>query len=282
MKRKGLTGKRHGFAVIVLLELLLAVAVTAGFVALLVPAVSKVMEETRQNKGAKCLKDIAVAYSKYKDDEIRGNSIGYGDIRNDAQEDRVVNAVQWAIILAREGYLNDPNTYICPGDSIASRIREKEIIKTGNMSATLSNAWDRAASGNNAGKVEFSVWVVAGIPEDAPVETTPIALTRGLDWKMGKWTEQREGVYGNKGGYIAFLDGHVSWFGDLGEGTKGNPGKLIKWGTKEPTSKFLEAIPQGAYLLNASGTLAKEGKGIPVEKQEKEKSSVKPGDLYAD
>jgi prepilin-type processing-associated H-X9-DG protein len=41
-----------------------------------------------------------------------------------------------------------------------------------------------------------------------PLATTPLAFTRGLKID-GTWDE-KYGLYGSKGGYVVFCDGHVT------------------------------------------------------------------------
>ena len=244
--------KKKGFT---LIELLIAIAVIGILMSLLIPAVSKVMESARRTKGANCLAQIAKAYNQYMNDDVNGRTIAYDEngIQESGWDDYAKSGIEFAIVLARRGYLNDPNMYVFSGDSVATRVQQKSIVENGKVSATTTEAW-----GTDSSKVEFSVYVIAGIPSDAPLSTTPIAFTRGIpDTTTGKWSNESKGdnvkgVYGDKGGYIAYLDGHVEWYEDLGGTTDTNPGKLIAWGGTGTTNDILKTIPSTAYVLSAT------------------------------
>jgi prepilin-type processing-associated H-X9-DG protein len=58
-------------------------------------------------------------------------------------------------------------------------------------------------------------------------------------------------LYGDKGGYVVYCDGHVAWF----DGSK--PARFSKWDKSGYTSNILEAKPPGAiatcmYYVNCS------------------------------
>jgi prepilin-type N-terminal cleavage/methylation domain-containing protein/prepilin-type processing-associated H-X9-DG protein len=245
-----------------LIELLIAIAVIGILISLLIPAVNKVMDNARRAKGANCLKQIAMAYSQYCNDDVNGRNI---NLTGDAMKGK-----EWALVLARGGYLNDPNIYSFSGDSGASKVVRKAIVDS---SLADSNAWD----GDD--DIEFSVYLINNVPMDAPLSTTPIAFTRGIpkvgndpEESVSKWPENKNdpkkgGVYGNKGGYIAYLDGHVEWYEDLGgTGTEGsNVGKLIAWGGDGTTNDILQTIPISATILNASGSEQISGTGSIIE-----------------
>jgi prepilin-type N-terminal cleavage/methylation domain-containing protein len=230
-----------------LIELLIAIAVIGILISLLIPAVNRVMDSARRAKGANCLKQIAMAYSQYCNDDVNGRNINLTD---------KATGKEWALVLARGGYLNDPNIYSFAGDGGASKVVKKAIVDS---SLADANAWD----GDDA--IEFSVYLINNVPMDAPLSTTPIAFTRGIpeyDAAAGvaKWPENKEnpgesGVYGSRGGYIAYLDGHIEWYEDLGgDGEEGNNvGKLVAWGGSETTNDIRKTVPSTAAILKASG-----------------------------
>jgi prepilin-type N-terminal cleavage/methylation domain-containing protein/prepilin-type processing-associated H-X9-DG protein len=235
-------GKKKGFT---LVELLIAIVIIGILMSLLIPAVSKVMENARRVKGSSCLRQIAMAYTQYCNDDVNGRNIPAGDTCKSGKA--------WAMILAKAGYLNDPNVYCFSGDSGAAKVVKKSIVE-------LTTLKDNDAWGDNP--EEFSVYLVAGVPTDAPTTTTPIAFTRGLPSTLhdrveggdtvAKWPST--GVYGTKGGYIAFLDGHVEWFDDLGT-EKEDGGKLMAWDSGGTTNDIEAALPTGALILNAGATV---------------------------
>ncbi|MDR1906905.1 MAG: type II secretion system GspH family protein [Puniceicoccales bacterium] len=228
-------GNKKGFT---LVELLIAIVIIGILMSMLIPAVSKVMENARRTKGASCLKQIVMAYSQYCNDDVNGRNINVTD---------GTKGIGWALVLAKSGHLNDPNMYCFSGDSGATKVVKKSIVD-----ATLGDnqAW-------GTGTVEFSVYLINNIPMDAPLTTTPVAFTRGIpkvtNGSNAKWPTT--GVYGDKGGYIGFLDGHVEWFDDLGTNTDG---KLMVWGGTGTTNDIFTAIPGTAQIFSASAIVANE------------------------
>ncbi|MDR2813017.1 MAG: hypothetical protein LBB05_04530, partial [Puniceicoccales bacterium] len=73
-----------------------------------------------------------------------------------------------------------------------------------------------------------------------PLETTPFGFTRGLR-EDGKWDE-KAGLYGSKGGYVIYCDGHVTWF----DGSK--PAKFLKWDQSGYTNDIREAVPSSSWI----------------------------------
>jgi len=89
----------------------------------------------------------------------------------------------------------------------------------------------------------------------APPSTTPVAWTRGLktDGTWASETASTPGVYGSKGGFIAFLDGHVTWYDNL----RDEGGQLVNYTTKKPTSNIYEALPPGTSVLDSTENIVK-------------------------
>jgi prepilin-type processing-associated H-X9-DG protein len=85
-----------------------------------------------------------------------------------------------------------------------------------------------------------------------PLDITPLAFTRGLKTD-GTWDETA-GLYGSKGGYVVFCDGHVTWY----DGSK--PAKFLKWDKSGYTSDIREVMRgiglEGLYISCAgSGSI---------------------------
>jgi prepilin-type processing-associated H-X9-DG protein len=77
------------------------------------------------------------------------------------------------------------------------------------------------------------------------LSTTPFGFTRGLKIN-GKWYSSY-GLYGNKGGYVVFCDGHVTWFDD------DKPARFLKWDQSGYTSDIREAVPNSAFISGGIG-----------------------------
>ncbi|MDR2735358.1 MAG: type II secretion system GspH family protein [Puniceicoccales bacterium] len=211
---------RSGFT---LVELLVAMAVIGILVSMLVPATSRVMEQGRRTKGANAVAQIAKAYLQFSSMNGEGTTIN---------PEEVDTVGEWAVILAKAGLLNDVRMYLFPDDTMATKITSKIICKP-----------DGSVADSNFTNAITSICVAAGVPAHADPSITPIAWTRGLG-ADGKW--DTTGIYGNKGGYIGFLDGHVEWFSDLGTGP--SDGKLVNSGTGTPTNNIAEALGGGVPI----------------------------------
>lgn len=72
--------------------------------------------------------------------------------------------------------------------------------------------------------------------------TTPLAWTRGLQ-PDGTWSKTLA-PYGNRGGLIVFAGGNLEKYSKIN-------GKLMKFGTTQPTSDIREALPPGTRILES-------------------------------
>ena len=211
-KQRATSNERNSKRGFTLVELLVAIAVIGILISLLIPAVGKVMESARRAKGANNVKQIVLAYKQYlldnvnEDRYIAGVKTGNGSVS--ATEDTAGSVKDVAIILARKGYLNDPNVYCFSGDSGACKVKQNIIVPPGNVQATTSGAWEA----DEDGMFTFSVLIAVGIKASDPLHT-PIVITRepvtGARFDAGGW--ERTGAYKDKGGYVGFLDGSVEW-----------------------------------------------------------------------
>ena len=130
----------------------------------------------------------------------------------------------FAVELALKAGSNDASLYRITSDPLV-------VEHLGDIAAHVS---DKAFPG-----MPFSYALVVGLPSNAPATSTPIAWTRGLGTN-GKWAD--DAPYGDTGGHILFLDGHVEKFGDV-------VGKLKDYETGQPTSDIRKAVAPGATIL---------------------------------
>lgn len=167
-----------------LIELIVVVSVIAILMSMVVPATQKVMLNSRKSKAQSYMKQIATAYCSYY------NENGYIPSASSSME--------LAEKFAQEGYMNNANLLVYPGDSSAPEVLQENIypIESG------SHAW---ASGK-----QLSVVLVGGITKSVNTSTTPIAYTRG--YSDPKWSTSAP--FGTEGGFVAFLDGTVRWYSD--------------------------------------------------------------------
>lgn len=72
--------------------------------------------------------------------------------------------------------------------------------------------------------------------------TTPLAWTRGLQ-SDGTWSTIHA-PYGDWGGFIVYAGGYLETFKTI-------EGRLVKFGTDQPTSDIREALPLGTRILES-------------------------------
>jgi prepilin-type processing-associated H-X9-DG protein len=93
----------------------------------------------------------------------------------------------------------------------------------------------------------LSYCFVANLPSYAPLDTTPLAFTRGLR-EDGKWDE-KAGLYGSKGCYVLYCDGHETWF----DGDKS--ARFLKWDQSGYTSDIRETVPSNTFITCGNGNV---------------------------
>lgn len=97
----------------------------------------------------------------------------------------------------------------------------------------------------------IGVVMASGVSPLANPSTTPVAWTRGLT-AQGVWQDfgqNRAGIYGSEGGFIAFLDGHVEFYRDLAE----DGGQLVSAVNGQRTADIRDAIGPGAVAYDYIG-----------------------------
>jgi prepilin-type N-terminal cleavage/methylation domain-containing protein len=221
--------KGKGFT---LIELVVVIAIIGVIMSFVLPSISSVMERSRRSAAQNCLKKIADAYLMYREDKgsfvkTDGSAIG--------------NINEFALTLAQEGFLNDPNCYVFPSDSLAqSTNKAKKTTIVHGDGVTRTDCWGTGPFTEDS----FSVCIAIDLPDSCQPNTTPIAWTRELG-EDGYWSDTK-GVFGKKGGFIAFLDGKVKWFDNV-------VNKLMKADMTATTSKIQEALPTGYVIIKGSG-----------------------------
>lgn len=154
------------------------------------------------------LRSIASSYLAYTtpDGGSRTLVANYGDSTHVA-----------AVILSQKAYLNDAAVYFTKGDPLAPKTLPHLVI--------ISDVDDPIPEVNpDFANATLSFVFIANIPNDSPLTTTPVLVTRGLR-DDGTWAP--DSPYGGKGGYIAYLDGHVEWVTSFNLQEKLPPGAVI-------------------------------------------------------
>jgi prepilin-type processing-associated H-X9-DG protein len=153
--------------------------------------------------------------------------------------------------------LNDPSVYISSNDKYASKAIDIHIVR-GDEDKEVSGLFfnfgfsNAVTSDFDSGGFIFSYCTIVNLNGSVPLTTTPLAFTRGLKTD-GTWDE-KYGLYGDKGGYVVFCDGHVTWF----DGSR--PAKFLHWNGQQYTTDIRQAVPNIAKIGNGGVSLAATGK----------------------
>jgi prepilin-type N-terminal cleavage/methylation domain-containing protein len=217
-----------------LVELLAVISVIAILAAILSPVVGNAVDSAKKLKASKNLQQIAMVYANFA---LRGNFNELSTCKNVAE---------WAGIFSKYEELNIASVFIFNDDYLVETTN-KPVPKT--IGTMKNGQW----SINPEFKIfPKSVVIISGISSRAPVTTTPLAYTRGLDNESGKWRSSygdNGGVYGETGGFIVFLDGHVEFYSNL----TSDENMLTNYYTGEKTRKISEAVNHGARALSWQG-----------------------------
>lgn len=233
IKTNAARSRRLGFT---LIELLTVIAIIGILAAILVPAVGSVRANARRTAAASNLRQIALAHAAYTNEGGRGRVLS------------ATSAQEWARTLAEKAALNQPDLYYAEDDPVivAAVTARPRVVAAPPVNG--GSTWEINA---DFAAYPMSYTVVAKITPGAPAATTPVAWSRGLGTD-GRWHASgaaKPGVYGDHGGHIAFLDGHVEYFEDL----SAEGGRLTDYLTRQPTADITKALPPGALAFDFDG-----------------------------
>ncbi len=200
----GQKGRRRAFT---LIEIVFVISILGVLIALALPGFQSIRTKARKTQDMANLKKIAEAWQIFS--ESRGMMPPYTGCND---------RVEFAAILAgldgskRGSVLNDANVYCSLGDKYASPLTS-DIIGYVDVQGNeyYARPWERVDNAlcTNHNEV-LSYGLIQGVNPNRPRETLPIAFTRGLK-ENGLW-DAKYGVYGSKGGFVAYADGHVTWY----------------------------------------------------------------------
>ncbi len=151
--------------------------------------------------------------------------------KGDLPPEALMDVYALAAYLARTGATPDPRLWITRLDTVvAPSYQFPGSIVNPDDKSQLTDAF-------RAAPLAFAAALVPMMSKLPP--ETPVMWTRGLK-PDGTW--RIDSPYGSWGGHVVFANGTLKKF----EGKIG--GGLTKWGTHEPTSSIIEALPPGTRI----------------------------------
>ncbi|MDR2371704.1 MAG: type II secretion system GspH family protein [Puniceicoccales bacterium] len=261
-KRQSVKSKNKSFT---LLEIVFTITIIGILLAICLPVMSAIKLSAQKLKDASNLQTIAAAWKEYTIN--RGNIMNlmvaspgtscsdYGNWFAQTLAGVEQNTSSKCRFYPSKCALNGPNVYISSNDRYASKVLKEYIaigIDTNEGCETKEyNPWSVSSATdlkfvNPPWKTIFSYCTIGNLDGSVPLATTPLAFTRGLK-SDGTWDE-KYGLYGSKGGYVVFCDGHITWF----DGNK--PAKFLHWSGEEYTTDIRQAVPNVAKIGNGGIT----------------------------
>jgi type II secretory pathway pseudopilin PulG len=244
-----------------LVEVVLVLAIVGILLSLSLRSISRLADGARKTKAIACLRAIAEAYRRYMEEQ--GHPIRWKDLDQVREGPAGYDVTLIAAVLAKGGYLQSVDAWAWDFDyRVKKYLAQKsslpptfcDIVRDGSGSVTGATVHLNARGKSGFPTSVCAVVAANGCTNDeffCDASEIPIAYSRGLregTAAPGTWADQKlnvdlGGIFGNGGGFVVFLDGHVSWFGDLGAAGRC---VLRKYGTQDPTNIVAEALPRGA------------------------------------
>jgi hypothetical protein len=187
------------------------------------PAVNIIVERSQRAKAARNLRIIALAHAHFINDF--GRAIRYKDVcemKGSAPTDCDVNS--FAAVLAKYGYIKDVSVWAWDFDYLVKNYKQSQGSLPTRICNTDNNRVDSSFAGQQSGG-NFPLSVVCCLVQSSNFDypqllnsKIPCAISRGLGGN-GLWRKKSNGnlggIWDDKGGLIAFFDGHVEWYGNV-------------------------------------------------------------------
>ena len=196
------TRKRSGFT---LIELLTVIAIIGILAAVLFPGVQGVMQKAKMSTASTKVRNIGQAYISFASTGNKYIKEGTWSVTTSTAAGSVSD---WAAVLAYNADLNAAELWYVDADKKNETAEFPKQVLTGTGTASAIDSKFGSPNGAN-GVHSWSTYVP--VPKNL-TEKLPLIWTRGLG-SDGKWSAD-DGVWGDKGGHIAWGDSHVTWVSD--------------------------------------------------------------------
>jgi prepilin-type N-terminal cleavage/methylation domain-containing protein/prepilin-type processing-associated H-X9-DG protein len=221
--------RRDGFS---LVELLMVLGVMSLLMGMLIPSVGVVRGKAQRMATGHKLRQISLAVATYQ--SVTGRGLAGA------------NLADCIARLAGQTGVSEGPLFLFEEDPLVAAIPDS--IPPVLVEQAQPGVW---AAVEGFGDWPLGVVMASGVSPLANPSTTPVAWTRGLTAE-GTWLDfgqNRSGIYGSEGGFIAFLDGHVEFHRDLGE----DGGQLVSAVNGQRTADIRDAIGPGAVAYDYLG-----------------------------
>lgn len=221
--------RTRGFS---LIELMMVLGVMSILMGILIPSVGVVREQAQRMATGQKMRQIGLAVAAYQ--QTTGRSLVARDLG------------EWVGKLAGETGVAQGRIFLFEEDPLFAASGQEAPPSL--VRRSPGGGWETVSG---FASLPLGITVASGVDPASPGSTTPVAWTRGLN-TSGTWEphgSDRAGVYGDTGGFIVFLDGHVEFHRNLETGG----GQLVSYRDGRATSDIREALGPGVQAYDYKG-----------------------------